>query len=153
MDCSYVDTNDDSRQSRMKCSEEVPSCNTCLRKGEQCRGYPARKSMKKRRRAALARSRSPNIPTDASLRVSEDHSANYQVLAAQNDASNTRVGEALQQNVTTNNTISRNEAGTDSMEAQRNNYLHSIFHYLGEPQENEQGRKNQKRRRNNNFNL
>ena len=124
----------------MKCSEEVPSCSTCLRKGEQCRRYPPRKSTNKRRRAAVARIPSPDIPTDARLRVPEDHSTDYQVLAPQNDASNTRVGEGLQQNVTTNDTVSRNEAGTDSMEAQRN-YLRSLFHYLDEPQENEQGQR------------
>ena len=138
--CNYVDTNDESRNSRMKCSGEVPSCDRCLRKGEQCRGYPPRKIMKKRRRAAVARGRSPNIPTDAPLPVPEDHSTDYQVLAPQNYASNTRVGEGLQQNVTTNNTISRNEVGTDSMDAQRN-YLLSLFHYLDEPQENEQGQR------------
>ena len=125
----------------MKCSEEVPSCNTCLRKGEQCRGYPPRKSMKKRGRPAVARSRSPNIPTDAPLRVPEDNSTEYQVSAAQNDASDTRVGEGLQQNVATNNTNPSNEVGTDSMDAQRRTYLLSHFDYLDEPQENQQGRK------------
>ena len=124
----------------MKCSEGVPSCSTCLRKGEQCRGYPPRKTINKRRRAAVARNRSPDIPTDAPLRVPEDHSTDYQVLALQNDASNTRVGEGQQQNVTTNDTVSRNEAGIDSMEAQRK-YLRSLFHYLDEPQENEHGQK------------
>ena len=136
--CSYVDTNDESRHSRMKCSGEVPSCDRCLRKGEQCRGYPPRKSTKKRRRAAVARDRSPNIPTDAPLPVPEDHSTDHQVLAPQNNASNIHVGEDLQQNVTTNSSISRDEVGTDSMDAQRN-YLLSLFHYLDEPQENEQG--------------
>ena len=99
--------------------------------------------MKKRRRAAVARGRSPSIPTDAPLSVPEDHSTDYQVLAPQNDASDTRVGEGLQQNVTTNNTISRNEVGTDSMDAQRN-YLLSLFHYLDEPQENEQGERGER---------
>ena len=145
MDRSYVDTNCESRQSRMKCSEEVPSCHSCLRKGEQCRGYPPRKIPRKRRRAAVARSRSPNIPSDPPLPVPEDQSTDYQVLAPQNGASSARVGEGLQQNFTTNNAISRNEAGTDSMEAQRI-YLRSLFDYLDEPQENEQSRKGKRHR-------
>ena len=127
----------------MKCSGEVPSCDRCLRKGEQCLGYSAPESMKKRRRAAAARGSSYNILTDQPLPIPEDHSTDYQVLAPQNDASRTRVGEDLQQNVTINNTVSRNEVGTDSMAAQRN-YLLSLFRYLDEPQENEQGQKDEK---------
>ena len=124
----------------MKCSEEVPSCNTCLGKGEQCRGYPPPQTPKKRRRAAVARGRSPNTPADAPLPVPEDHSTDHQVLAAQDDASNTRVDEGQQQNLATNNAISRDEAGTDSMQARRN-YLLSHFDYLDEPQEYEEGKK------------
>ena len=126
----------------MKCPGEVPSCNRCLRKGEQCRGYPARKSPKKRGRAAAARG-SGQIPTDPLLTVPEDHGTDNQVLAPQNDASNTRVGEGLQQNVVTNNTISRSEVGTDSMHAQRNHML-SFLAYLDEPQENKQGEKDER---------
>ena len=124
----------------MKCSEEVPSCQNCLLKGEHCGGYPPRKIPTRRRRPAVTRSRSRDVPTDAPLPVPEDQGTDYQVLAPQDDASIARVGEGPQQNVTTNSTMSRNEAGTDSMEAQRS-YLRSLFHYLDEPQEKAQGQK------------
>ena len=93
--------------------------------------------MKKRGPAAAVRGSSHN-PTDAPLPVPEDRSTDDQILASQNDASGTRVGEDLQQNVTNNDTVSETEVGTDSMDMQRN-YLLSLFLYLDEPQENEQG--------------
>ena len=142
MDCNYIDTNAESRDSRVKCSGEVPSCNRCLHKGEQCRGYPTRKSPKKRGRAAAARASGQIIPSDAPLTVPEDRNTDDQVLVPQNDASNTRVGEGLQQSVVTNNITSRSEVGTDSMDAQHN-HMRSFFHYLDEPQENEQGERDE----------
>lgn len=67
--------------------------------------------------------------------VPEDQSTDSQVLAPQNDASDNRVDEGQQQNITINNTISTTEAGTDIMDAQRRSFLLSHFDYLDEPQE------------------
>ena len=93
--------------------------------------------MKKRGRPVASRGGSHN-PTDAPLPVPEDHGTDEQILAPQNDASNTPLGEDLQQDVTSNHTVSETEVGTDSMDMQRE-YLLSLFRYLDEPQENEQG--------------
>ena len=124
--CSYVNISYRSRHSRIKCSGERPFCDSCLRKGEQCHGYPAHNIIKKRNQAAAAQGSSHNIPAAQPSPVPE--------------ASNSRVGEDLQQNITTNDTISRQQVGTNSMDAQRT-YLRSFFNYLDEPQENEQGPK------------
>ena len=102
MGCKCIDTEDELRYSRAKCSGEVPSCKRCLRKEIRCGGYHTPATIRKRRQLLTARDNIRNLSASGNLHSMEQHGTSYQIPAPRNDDWNAHVNPGLQQNDITN---------------------------------------------------
>ena len=122
-----LDTKDESRLSRTKCSGEVPSCETCIGKGKQCEGYNITKTIKRQRQVAATQRSIRSFSNGATLQ-SPGHSTHHQISAPPNHAMNLPVEQALHKNAVTNNTTLTYDSEDYSVDTQPS-FLFRLFQH------------------------
>ncbi|CAF9924907.1 hypothetical protein IMSHALPRED_006324 [Imshaugia aleurites] len=89
------------RISRLKCTGEVPSCETCVRRGMQCGRYHTSRTVRREGQMATARENIHNFSVDANLQFSDQNGTSRQGPADRNGAQYQPVDEGLQQTIDT----------------------------------------------------
>lgn len=129
----YVDTKDESRFSRVKCSGEKPSCARCLNKGKQCEGYHPTKATKRKQSQVAAAEGSIRDPSSgATAQTQEDYGTHYHISAAHHDIWALSVDHGHPQNVVNHSMNLTVDAETYSVGSQYNS-LGSLFDYIDKP--------------------
>lgn len=97
------------RFTREKCTGEVPSCETCLRRGKQCEGYRNSRRLRWQGQVAAARDNIREFSAGAQLQSLTQPHRKYRALAPRTDAWNTTVDQGLQQTSNANCSTLTNE--------------------------------------------